>query len=197
VIAALYVQTGGVYYGLDDVDPWDEARDARLYDGPWPVVAHPPCAAWSRYAPAREGAFGLPAFEDGGCFEHALNTVRAFGGVLEHPAKSYAWGRFGLSEPTAFGGWQLTVDGEWIGWCDQASYGHRMRKETWLLYVGEQPPPRLRFAVPDTGRTVDGVTSSWRIPTPLAFRDVLLSMARSALDRPEAQGIASTPVEQR
>jgi hypothetical protein len=46
-VAALYVETNGVYYGLPDVDPWDEARDARLYDGPWPVVAHPPCKAWS------------------------------------------------------------------------------------------------------------------------------------------------------
>jgi len=42
MIAALYVQTGGSYYGLSDVDPWGEARDARLYAGPHPVVAHPP-----------------------------------------------------------------------------------------------------------------------------------------------------------
>jgi hypothetical protein len=27
-VAALYVQTDGVYYGLPDVDPWDEQRDA-------------------------------------------------------------------------------------------------------------------------------------------------------------------------
>ena len=47
-VAALYVETNGVYYGLPDVDPWDEERDARLYDGPWPVVAHPPCARWVR-----------------------------------------------------------------------------------------------------------------------------------------------------
>ena len=44
MIAALFVETGGAYFGLPNVDPWDEARDARLYDGPWPVVAHPPCA---------------------------------------------------------------------------------------------------------------------------------------------------------
>lgn len=43
MIAALYVEKGGAYYGLEGVDPWDEQRDARLYDGPWPVVAHPPC----------------------------------------------------------------------------------------------------------------------------------------------------------
>jgi len=47
-VAALYVETGGVYYGLPDVDPWDEERDARLYAGPWPVVAHPPCSRLPR-----------------------------------------------------------------------------------------------------------------------------------------------------
>lgn len=26
IVAALYVQRGGAYYGLEDVDPWDEAR---------------------------------------------------------------------------------------------------------------------------------------------------------------------------
>src|SRR5690242_17269022 len=28
-VAALYVEKGGVYYGIEDVDPWDEERDAR------------------------------------------------------------------------------------------------------------------------------------------------------------------------
>lgn len=49
MIAALYVQAEGCYFGVDGVDPWDEQRDARLYDGPWPVVAHPPCQRWGRY----------------------------------------------------------------------------------------------------------------------------------------------------
>jgi hypothetical protein len=43
IIAALYVETDGCYFGLPDVDPWDEARDARRYDGPHPVVSHTPC----------------------------------------------------------------------------------------------------------------------------------------------------------
>ena len=37
MIAALFVETGGCYFGLPDVDPWDEARDARLYAGPHPA----------------------------------------------------------------------------------------------------------------------------------------------------------------
>lgn len=42
-VAALFVETGGGYFGLPDVEAWDEPRDARMYAGPHPVVAHPPC----------------------------------------------------------------------------------------------------------------------------------------------------------
>jgi hypothetical protein len=31
VIAALFVQTAGAYFGLPGVDPWDETRDATTY----------------------------------------------------------------------------------------------------------------------------------------------------------------------
>ena len=34
MIAALFVEHGGVYYGMPNVDPWDEERDARKYAGP-------------------------------------------------------------------------------------------------------------------------------------------------------------------
>lgn len=34
MIAALFVETDGPYFGLEDVDPWDIVRDARMYDGP-------------------------------------------------------------------------------------------------------------------------------------------------------------------
>ena len=90
MIAALYVQKNGCYYGLTNVDPWNEERDARLYDGPWPVVAHPPCERWGRMwfgSPEYVGRTGkrLTFGDDGGCFEAALASVRKWGGVLEHP----------------------------------------------------------------------------------------------------------------
>ncbi len=41
-VAALYVDPKGVYANLPGVEVWDEEPDARLYDGPHPVVVHPP-----------------------------------------------------------------------------------------------------------------------------------------------------------
>jgi len=100
VIAALYVQEGGCYYGLDGVDPWPEARDARTYSGPWPVVAHPPCARWCRLAGLVEARYGIPRHQDGGCFAAALASVRRWGGVLEHPRATDAWPAHGLPRPS-------------------------------------------------------------------------------------------------
>jgi hypothetical protein len=105
MIAALYVEPGGAYYGLPGVDPWDQARDARLYAGPWPVVAHPPCERWGRFwhgSPRNPHQFKLG--DDGGCFALALAAVRRFGGVLEHPADSHAFKAFGLNVPPRSGG---------------------------------------------------------------------------------------------
>lgn len=85
-VAALFVETGGAYFGLDGVEPWDRTRDARTYAGPHPVVAHPPCERWGRYwggAPLTSPRLRLG--DDGGCFATALHAVRLFGGVLEHP----------------------------------------------------------------------------------------------------------------
>ena len=147
MIAALFVQRGGCYFGLPDVDPWDEARDARLYAGPHPVIAHPPCARWGRLA-GHAHSRGAPApGEDGGCFASALASVRKWGGVLEHPAWSAAWPAHGLPRPPAFG-WARDLDGSWSCEVSQGYYGHRADKLTWLYYVGELPPTPLRWGRP-------------------------------------------------
>jgi hypothetical protein len=147
-IAALYVQTDGCYYGLPDVDPWDAARDARTYAGPWPVVAHPPCERWGRYARggpnpnARRREIG----DDGGCFAAALAAVRRWGGVLEHPAASHAWARFGLAAPHHRGGWIIADEyGGWTCHVEQGHYGHRGRKATWLYACRLPDLPSLRW----------------------------------------------------
>ena len=88
MIAALYVEDGGCYTGQPGIDAWTEARDARGYRGPWPVVAHPPCQRWGRFwhgSTRKPHQFKLG--EDGGCFAAALTSVRNWGGGVGTPRR--------------------------------------------------------------------------------------------------------------
>ena len=176
-VAALFVDPKGPYVGLPGVDVWDEARDARLYPGPHPVVAHPPCARWS----VMSNCSGTRNGEDDGCFGTALASVRENGGVLEHPAYSLAWERFGLMRPPRDGGW-VVADwyGGWTCHVEQGAHGHEFSKPTWLYAVGCDLPSLHWGSVGRTGvcrNTPSG--SVRRRVTPEPFRDLLLSMARS------------------
>jgi hypothetical protein len=142
VIAALYVEADGCYFNLPNVDPWPVERDARLYDGPCPVVAHPPCQRWGRYWSGGPSArVRREKGDDGGCFAAALSAVRRFRGVLEHPEASHAWRAFGLNAPPRHGGW-VSADfvGGWTCCVEQGHYGHRARKATWLYAFGVELP---------------------------------------------------------
>lgn len=158
MIAALFVQKGGAYYGLEGVDPWDVARDARRYAGPYPVVAHPPCSRWCRLAGLVEARWSgdVPQLElagvgpvrseryrrgnDGGTFAAALAAVRRFGGVLEHPAFSDAWAEHDLPRPPRAGGWVEGACGGFACYVEQGRYGHPAKKATWLYAVGTTLP---------------------------------------------------------
>ena len=182
-IAALYVQTGGCYFGLDGVDPWDEKRDARLYSGPHAVVAHPPCARWCRFAGLVEKRHGRKRGDDAGCFAAALESVRRWGGVLEHPAYSDAWPTFGLPEPSREGGWRRSLfDLGYSAHVEQANYGHRAQKATWLYAVNCDLPElawgKSYICIADS-KTVEMMSKRERSATPHRFRDMLISMARS------------------
>lgn len=187
-IAALFVATGGCYYGLDGVDPWDAARDARKYPGSAPVVAHPPCQLWTNFAHLNFKRYGgehnRPG-NDGGCFGAAISHVRKFGGVLEHPAGSHAWKAFFLEKP-ASEGWKHIGSGEYVCEVWQSAYGHKARKRTWLFYAG-RPPRELRWERnPGThqvgwfDRVKPTLSKAEAIATPVEFRDELIELARSS-----------------
>jgi hypothetical protein len=214
VIAALYVEPDGCYAGLRGVDAWCEARDARLYAGPHPVVAHPPCQRWGRMAHGGPSAPGTKTpGDDGGCFAAALDALGEFGGVLEHPCDSKAWKHFEIAKPSRHAGWiwspkpktqRWREDGEWwTCYVEQGHYGHMSRKPTWLLTQGltlsqlpqlnwsrgEQrlhPIALARYGYEKARRI--GMTAmiggkdktKIRNATPTEFRDVLLSIARTA-----------------
>lgn len=208
-IAALYVETGGAYFGLPGVDVWDEARDARRYAGPHPVVCHSPCQRWGKYwhgAPCKPHQYRVG--EDGGCFAAALTAVRNYGGVLEHPKDSHAWRHFGLSTPPATGGWvKADAFGGWTCCVWQGHYGHFAGKGTWLYAVVHDPAqlPELQWGKSDSGPTPEmveryGYAKARRVgrmalvggkdktrireATPAPFRDLLILIARSARPLP-------------
>lgn len=203
MIAALFVETDGCYFGLDGVDPWGVRRDARSYDGMWPVVAHPPRQRWGRYwhgAPSKPHQYKLG--DDDGCFASALDTVRHLGGVIEHPAHSHAWAHFGLAKPPTSGGWVRADDqGGWTCHVEQGHYGHLSRKATWL-YAHRTSLPELRWGpspqrIHPRALELHGYEKARRIgmmamvggkdktrirnATPPEFRDVLLEIARSVV----------------
>jgi hypothetical protein len=190
-VAALFVATGGVYFGLPDVDPWDQVRDARKYAGPWPVVAHPPCQLWVNFATLNFKRYGgehnRPG-NDGGCFASALESVRRWGGVLEHPASSKAWPAHGLPMPVP-GKWTPHLGGGDWWTCEvwQSAYGHKARKRTWLYFVGHRRPPEMIWTrTPGTAqcgwfdRIKPTLSKREASATPLAFRDALLDLARGS-----------------
>lgn len=208
MIAALYVETGGAYFGLPDVEAWDEVRDARKYAGPYPVVAHPPCQRWGKMwfgqplTVKRTGQRKIKG-DDDGCFASALEAVRKWGGVLEHPWGSHAWPHFGLNVPPREGGW-INADffGGWTCCVEQRAYGHYARKPTMLLVYGVsltdleslvwgKTEPQFDPAVVErmglkrakrlgeVGARGGGTDSTARIHTPAPFRELLIGMARS------------------
>lgn len=198
MITALYVKTNGPYFNLDGVDPWDETRDARKFNGPGPVIAHPPCERWGRYwggGPMLHGTENQKLLgDDKQCFSHALWSVRTFGGVLEHPEASHAFRFYGLPIPRRSGGWSLPdIYGGRSCCVAQGHYGHRAQKLTWLYGVGISFDELLWGLCPGKVRLesgfhskekraqndkppVDRISADERLSTPLQFRDLLIGM---------------------
>lgn len=161
MIAVLFARADSNYKRLPGVDVWDAERDARKWPGGMPVVAHPPCRAWGRLrhmANPRPDEKALALF--------AVEQVRKFGGVLEHPASSSLWNAAGLplpGEKDSFGGWTLPISQSW--------WGHRAEKATWLYIVGIEPAhlPDLPMVlgeathvISSSGRRIDGSRSKRR-----------------------------------
>ena len=189
-VAALYVDPYGPYmptlWAPGGIDPWPEYRDARIYAGLNPVVAHPPCARWSVLAPLVQARHGIVGHDDGGCFAAALGAVRRCGGVLEHPAGSTAWPYHGLHRPPRVG-WRKADAFGWTCAVAQRNFGHRATKWTWLYAVRTSlpilpigPGPPAEAAVTRArGRGLPRLRDRERQLTPAPFCDLMLAMARS------------------
>lgn len=204
MIAALFVQPNGVYSKVPSVDMWDETRDARNYNGPYPVVAHPPCQLWGNLASVNYKRWGgehnRPG-NDGGCFLSALTSVRKYGGVLEHPAKTRAFSYYGLPKPQK-NSWTKSLCGGWVCCVWQSAYGHRANKATWLYYFGRFLPFELRWGRPvgthqigqqnrqgvrrlEPWRNKPSLSKTEANATPVEFRDELIRLAYYSNEEPK------------
>ena len=169
MIAALFVRRNSVYKSLEQVDCWDIHRDASQYSGPYPVVCHPPCRAWGKFAHVSKHS----PFE-----RHlailAVGFVRQFGGVLEHPVGSGLFSVLALPKPgglpDAHGGRTMRID--------QCDFGHRARKPTLLYYVGCEPPPLPPPRSPVT--TVQNMCLAERERTPRYLAEWLCEFVRNS-----------------
>jgi len=155
-VSVLFTEAGSVYADLG-ADCWPIERDARRWPGGHPIVAHPPCRAWSQMSP-----FAKPPPGERRLAVWSVLQIRRWGGVLEHPAQSKLWPCMGLPRPgdppDRWGGWTLPIDQFW--------FGHLCRKRTFLYVVGcapaDVPPLPLVLGTP---RFTMGMTPrQWRKP---------------------------------
>jgi hypothetical protein len=160
------------------VDAFASNADAMDYAGPHPVIAHPPCGPWGRFWWNYKGGEGAKA-----CGLRAVEQVRAFGGVLEHPSCSGLWKAADLPEPgqtDEHGGTTIEVR--------QCDWGHPAVKPTWLYIVGAteippMPPPgeptHVMVRLLRNNNELPELRKSVRHLTPPAFAEWLVRLAAS------------------
>lgn len=128
-VSVLFARADSNYKNIDGCDVWDIKRDALLWPGGTPVVAHPPCRAWGQLS-----HMAKPRKDEKELALWAVDQVRNFGGVLEHPKQSKLWPAKKLPLPNEFdefGGWTLPIF--------QCNFGHTAEKPTLLYIVGITP----------------------------------------------------------
>jgi hypothetical protein len=207
-VAVLFARKDSVYRKIPDCDVWDKTRDAMLYSGSDPVVAHPPCRLWSRLA-----HFSSAPKKEKELARFAVRTVQRVGGVLEHPAHSKLWADMKLPAvgQEDANGFAIEVAQLW--------FGHPCNKKTWLYVSGirmdQFPPlpgtPRFDFTFLDLLSEIPAYVRylcmesrfsnlanvkprRWREATPEEFAVWLLKIARLCRKAPVKPALSGNPV---
>lgn len=189
MVAVLFARQDSVYKSISMCDVWDIDRDARRWPGGCPVVAHPPCRAWGRLR-----AFAKPRPDEKDLARWAVEQIKRWGGVLEHPAGSKLWADQSLPLPGAapdqHGGWTLAAPQKW--------WGHKAEKATWFYILGCSPAdiPAIPLVLGDAMYVVQTrkrndhrphITKSERERTPGPLAHWLVDLAgRCEIDRRRA-----------
>lgn len=159
MIAVLCALPNSVYKTINGLDVYDKERNAYTFDLDYPVIAHPPCAQWSRLR-----SFSKFDREEKDLAFFCLEKIKRNGGILEHPSGSSFFKEAGI-KPT------ISVDQSW--------FGFPCRKRTYLYFHGLKPLEfPLSFDLVE--KTVDQLTGDARSYTTLAFANWLIQCVKQS-----------------
>lgn len=132
-VTVLFCQKDSIYKKMG-CNCYDQERDALTWMGSEPAIYHPPCRLWSRmrhFSTADDSERYLALW--------AVNNVRRYGGILEHPASSSLFPFMNLPVPGSSDEFGFTIE------IDQFNFGHLARKRTWLYICGITPAEVIPF----------------------------------------------------
>lgn len=164
--AALFVRKDTHYSALG-CDCYDVERDALTWQGGVPCIAHPPCRSWSRLS-----HFAKPLPGERELALWAMDKVRRFGGVLEHPLDSRLWRETGC---LSYG--VRDLHGGVLVPALQSWWGHRAPKRTGFYICG--PVPELPYSDELAVGRIENMNVAERERTPLQLATWLVQTAKA------------------
>jgi hypothetical protein len=173
MVSALFVSEKSIYKKLG-IDCWDINRNAALYPGPNPVIVHPPCGQWGRLR-----SFAKVNLEEKNLAFIAIDFVRQYGGILEHPESSLLFDGKILPRPGCtdqYGGFSIKINQKW--------FGHPCEKKTYLYFYGIQKKDMVPYPITFDLPLIKDVTKlgrEKRIHTPVNMALWLIANAKNCL----------------
>lgn len=156
MISVLCTHAKSNYKSIPGLDLWPDPRNAYNFSGDNPVIAHPPCAQWSRmknFARINKEEKDLAVF----CWEKVLQN----GGIFEHPAGSSFFNYVAADRKN-----MLSVNQSWWGFpCTKRTY----------LYFHRCSAIAVPLSFDCVTKTVNQLHSSKRSIMPLSFCTYLVS----------------------
>lgn len=159
-IVILCAAEKSVYNYLPDVEVFNQVKDAYSFSGQNKVIAHPPCAQWSRlksFARVNMREKDLAFF----CYEKVMEN----GGIFEHPYGSSFFKYVGV-KPTII--------------LDQYDFNFPARKRTALFFSNCKPIGFQPGNVLNIPRKVALMSQENRSITTIQFADFLISSVRNS-----------------
>lgn len=178
LVTVLCAARSSIYQGFPAVSIFTASKNALNARPLGPVVTHAPCRCWSR-GWARVNLSVANRIKEMHLAYCCLRWCRRNGGVFEHPAYSQFWQAANLPRP----GDLSHAPEEWCIQVDQANWGHRSTKPTWLLFCHIDPEALYLdgFTLSDQSNIpLSRLTPGQRSATPQRFAAFLLLAARTA-----------------